>query len=160
MSNTPPTPWIHIGECPVCVNGLCRVRHCTDSKGDSHLYAMCDECEAIFTEPDALSEEQASQREPRFPDAQDPKCPICRAPLYGSQAHWATIADIRSSSWESHTILEFPTSLSANDLASGDEEEPATDSLASSPLSKPDSDAATLASNDPAYGQDEPRPGC
>ena len=39
-------PWIHIGECPVCVDGLCRIRCCEGDNGIAHLFAMCDECEA------------------------------------------------------------------------------------------------------------------
>ena len=88
MRDTPQLPWIHIGECPVCVNGLCRVRTCADEDGDQHLYAICDECEAIWIQPSTSSAII-------YPDPDDPLCPICLQPLWGDQAHWSLVPELK-----------------------------------------------------------------
>jgi len=103
MSETPNTPWIHLGECPVCVDGLCRIRTCTDDSVGEHFYAICDECDATWTVPDTCV--------PRiFPDAQDPLCPICSAELYGRQAHWSLADELVGTDWEENAIFELPSS--------------------------------------------------
>jgi hypothetical protein len=100
-SSLPESLWIHIGECPCCVNGLCRVRGCQDSSG-THLYAMCDECEALWVEP--------STNGPRcFPDIDDPRCPICNLPLYGPQAHWAEAQELLGTAWSEVAIFDLPS---------------------------------------------------
>lgn len=106
-SSLPESLWIHIGECPCCVNGLCRVRSCQDSSG-THLYAMCDECEAMWIEP--------STNGPRcFPDIDDPRCPICNLPLYGPQTHWAEAHELLGTPWSEVAIYDLP---SADELSS------------------------------------------
>lgn len=108
MNNTPPIPWIHIGECPFCVNGLVRVRSCKSDGNDRHLYALCDECEAMWLTPSTSDEKH-------FPDAETPQCPICSASLFGDSARWAIPADLKGSDWESQSIFTLP------------EEDPSTD---------------------------------
>lgn len=128
MSELPPSPWIHIGECPVCVNGLCRVRTCMQD-GSVHFYAVCDECEALWLAPNTAS--------PRtFPDAIQPKCPVCQQDLYGVQAHWALADELRGSEWMANAIFDVPNfgSLDPSSLAGWDE--------------------------DASYSPDDPKPSC
>lgn len=103
MNEDPHNPWIHIGECPVCVNGLCRVRHCDGGAGAgaeaAHLYAMCDECEAIWIEPTTDSSKS-------FPDSENPQCPICHQDLFGAQARWALPADVCGTDWDGMVIFD------------------------------------------------------
>ncbi|MFK7736975.1 MAG: hypothetical protein AB8B50_13150 [Pirellulaceae bacterium] len=100
MKETPPNPWIHIGDCPVCVQGLVRIRTCTGGNAGVQHFAMCDECEAIWLEPDTSTEKQ-------FPDAENAKCPICEEDLFGSASRWSLPADISGTDWEANSILEF-----------------------------------------------------
>lgn len=144
MSEPPAAPWIHIGECPVCVNGLCRVRTCRSPAGGKtpvgnalvgdlpagtlHFYAMCDECEALWLTPTTDAPRQ-------FPDACEPKCPICQQPLYGEQAHWSHAEELQGTEWSANSIFDVPNedSLDPNSLANMD---------------------------DLSYGQDETKPDC
>jgi hypothetical protein len=105
MSEIPASPWIHIGECPVCVNGLCRLRTCTASNGSMHFYAMCDECESLWLEPNTDTERM-------FPDASQPLCPICGERLYGEQAHWSQASELQGTQWATSAIYELPNSMS------------------------------------------------
>lgn len=161
MSSIPPSPWIHIGECPVCVDGLCRVRSCEDQQGHRHLYAMCDECEAIWVQPDT-----SSQR--IYPRGEDPLCPVCSRPLFGDQARWAEPEDfVASSDWSIAAIFEMPNALEqqASDLLVVDDIAADLDA----PEAHRESSEHDIASSentpgikfaDSSYGQDEPKPGC
>lgn len=109
MNKIPSDPWIHIGECPVCVDGLCRVRTCQPEGGEPHFFALCDECESIWTEPDTASQKQ-------FPEPENANCPVCSLPLYGPQSHWAVPDEIRGTAWESEAIFELPTDYSTAEV--------------------------------------------
>ena len=172
MNELPPSPWIHIGECPVCVNGLCRVRTCEDEQGLQHLYAMCDECEAIWVKPDTSSERV-------FPRGEDPQCPLCSRPLYGEQAHWSAPEEVAASSdWSIAAIFEMPNALDlpqvsdllvVDDIAA-DLDAPEAHREASefdAAAANVSAGEATLSEDTPgikfadsSYGQDEPKPGC
>lgn len=102
MSERTELPWIHIGECPVCVNGLCRVRTCRSPGGEPHFYALCDECEALWLQPDTAAEFV-------FCDAESPRCPICDQALYGPHAHWSTPGDIQGTLWAAQAIFAMPS---------------------------------------------------
>lgn len=168
------TLWIHIGECPVCVDGLCRVRCCESEQGEGHLYAMCDECEAIFLEPSTSSERS-------FPSAESPDCPICARPLYGPQAHWATAQELEHTDWNAAAIFEVSSEDESNrgpsdDLATdasntdfitsediaGDLDAPPPLTKKNSPLpeGRPTVEEPRSSENDIAHGHDEPKPGC
>jgi hypothetical protein len=162
MSSIPPIPWIHIGECPVCVDGLCRVRVCEDEQGRRHLYAMCDECDALWVRPDTSSSKV-------YPRGEEPLCPLCSRPLYGLQARWAEPEDVAADpDWSLAAIFEMPNALEppqVSDLLVVDDI--ATDLDApeahrqSSELDPADSEGAPgITFADTSYGQDEPKPGC
>lgn len=116
MKEQPANPWIHIGECPFCVDGLCRVRACHGGESGAHLYALCDECGSAWTEPTTDSPKT-------FPDLDDPRCPACKQPLYGDHAHWALAEDVNGSGWSESVIFEvLPSSgdeQGGEDLAFG-----------------------------------------
>ncbi len=104
MTTETPEVWVYLGRCPVCAEGLCRIRACTGRSAErnqptAHLFAVCDECEAVWTHPDLDSQWS-------FADAADPACPVCEAPLFGSQARWARPADIRGTRWEPVAIVQ------------------------------------------------------
>ena len=162
MNELPPSPWIHIGECPVCVNGLCRVRTCEDEQGRRHLYAMCDECEAIWVKPDTASERV-------FPRGEEPLCPVCSRPLYGEQAHWTEPEEIAASSdWSLAAIFEMPNALDqpqVSDLLMMDDiatdlDAPEAHREASELDAAVSEDTPGIKFADNSYGQDEQKPGC
>jgi hypothetical protein len=181
MTSIPPSPWIHIGECPVCVNGLVRIRACQSKAGEKHLFAMCDECQATWLEPDTNSKRI-------FPDAENALCPICSQSLFGPQSHWAWPDDINHShDWSLAAIFDMPTSeletseeplaqrsslSDVNALPNSDDEDllsvediaidgdaPALPAAAATQLHlEPPKLSSPL--GDSSYGQDEPKPGC
>ncbi len=185
-SPLPESLWIHIGECPCCVNGLCRVRSCCDN-GQLHLYAMCDECEALWTEPSTDASRQ-------FPDIDNPQCPICNGPLYGPHAHWAEASELSNTPWSAVAIFDLP-SAEPPEIAPTSSTIVQGEQLVSEEFITPDDiadglDAPAILPNDPAntvgnansemhlnqhhftvgealpgesdaaYGEDEPKPGC
>lgn len=157
-SPKPSIPWIHIGECPVCGNGLCRVRCGSLPDGTTQLYAMCDECEAIWLKPDTLGPAE-------FPDSEDPLCPVSGQSLYGPNSRWATPEDVRETDWESEVVIDLPIDLvDSNDagvFVTGEDQASALDvPPLASPSERSNKKSADLHADDWAYGQDEPRPGC
>ncbi|MEM9644219.1 MAG: hypothetical protein AAF989_04425 [Planctomycetota bacterium] len=115
------SPFHSVSHCPICGGGLCGVRLCglpsdavrtrllvdptdppfggeaappaTDVTVGPHGLIVCDECEAIWCEPDTSSEHQ-------YPDPEDPRCPICRTALFGPGNHWANRAEVAFLGWE------------------------------------------------------------
>ena len=153
QAEEPSAPWIHIGECPLCVNGLCRLRYCEDDHGAAHLFAMCDECEALWIEPNTDSEKS-------FPAAVHPACPICGQDLYGLQAHWSLPQELTGTVWQDNAIFEVPSDVGLP-IVDGDEPlgELASPS-AFDPTSREEVDSPGLGTEDMSYGQDDPKPGC
>ena len=98
------SPHHSIGFCPVCGGGLCGIRICgielesadgrTGNPGDVALHGLvvCDECDATWLLPDL-------QTNHLYPDLDDPRCPICEAPLWGQTSRWADWPDIESLGW-------------------------------------------------------------
>ena len=92
--------------CPICGGGLCGVRICGVDANDSrerfartgsdapHGLVVCDECEAIWLDPDTTTAHQYSS-------AEDPRCPICSLPLWGANSRWADADDVESLGWQS-----------------------------------------------------------
>jgi hypothetical protein len=155
MSQQPSAPWIHIGECPVCADGLCRVRCSVEKDNTKRLYAMCDECEAIWLEPTTTAAHH-------FPDAEEPLCPLTGVPLYGSSSRWATTEDIRGTKWENEVIVDLPLDIGTDSegMVTGDDIAGALDVPPIDPALNDDSRNSQSRPEDLAYGKDEPRPGC
>ncbi|EGF27886.1 hypothetical protein RBWH47_01129 [Rhodopirellula baltica WH47] len=82
-----------VGSCPICEQGLCSIRACglVDDK-PSHGLVVCDECEAIWLQPNI-------QGVHIYADAETPKCPIDQSPLYQGNNRWATLDDIDRLGW-------------------------------------------------------------
>ncbi len=59
---------------------------------EPHGLVVCDECEAIWLEPDVSTQHQ-------YPDSEDAHCPICTAELWGPQSRWATEFDMALLGW-------------------------------------------------------------
>ncbi|MEZ6090606.1 MAG: hypothetical protein R3C05_21815 [Pirellulaceae bacterium] len=98
------TPHYSIDYCPVCGAGLLGVRICGLGTHDAHGLVVCDECEAIWKEPDVSTPHQ-------YTDASDARCPKCALPLWGPQSRWATAEDLVYLNWQ-HAIdsdLNFPS---------------------------------------------------
>jgi len=60
----------HLGRCPLCEQGLIRVVRCPHCEEWS---ALCDECEALWKEPQLVFEIR--------PNSQHPYCPHCQEPV-------------------------------------------------------------------------------
>ena len=97
-----------IGFCPICGGGLCGIRVCGCSVGDEseneparlHGFIVCDECEAIWLQPDLASLHQ-------YPEAVAPQCPICSEPLWGGQGRWANLDEVASLGWTGHVCRDL-----------------------------------------------------
>ncbi|TWT79585.1 hypothetical protein CA13_09890 [Planctomycetes bacterium CA13] len=107
------SPKHSIDFCPICGGGLCGVRICGLNANDEtnelvghyelvkpHGLIVCDECEAIWLEPDTSTPHQ-------YPDACDARCPICSEPLWGKQSRWADLRDIAELGWTGCTNPEL-----------------------------------------------------
>lgn len=57
-----------------------------------HGLVVCDECEAIWLNPNIESRHQYS-------DSEDARCPMCGDPLWGNSSHWASMAEIDELGW-------------------------------------------------------------
>ncbi|MBX3423605.1 MAG: hypothetical protein KF752_18770 [Pirellulaceae bacterium] len=157
MSESTTAPWIHIGECPICGDGLCRVRCYQKGNEARHLYAMCDECEAIWLLPSTSTAHF-------FPDSEHPLCPISGEFLFGDNSRWASLADLRGSQWENEVIINLPGDISietvGGEFVTGEDQAGALDVPPVPARTGVASPSAEPHSKDLAYGQDEPRPGC
>ncbi|MCA9192762.1 MAG: hypothetical protein KDB03_13395 [Planctomycetales bacterium] len=169
-SAEPPLPWVHIGDCPICVNGLARVRCCTDPQHGQHLFAMCDECEALWITP-------ATDGDIKFADPVDPKCPICGSDLYGPQSNWCRPIDLHDTEWSLAAIIDIPDDSQGKRSHVGEcpreaiksrEDELTIDDLPcvldapnDPTLDRPQAGIpGTRETNEFEFGQESPEPGC
>jgi hypothetical protein len=90
-------PLHSIATCPICGGGLCGVRICTGDDPTEAMpgggFVMCDECEAVWMEPDVATEHV-------YVDPEKPQCPICRSGLW-SGSRWADRNEVQSLGWAS-----------------------------------------------------------
>lgn len=112
------SPKYSIDLCPICGGGLCGIRICgvqTRDKGapiaqeyeTAHGLIVCDECEAIWLEPDVTTDHQ-------YPDSEDAACPICATHLWGEGSRWADSADITALGWAEAVNHEYDTDPESN----------------------------------------------
>ncbi len=99
------SPQHSIDFCPVCGGGLCGIRICGTQLGDAskqdfgtnsqspHGLVICDECDAIWLEPDLTTAHQ-------YPDVENAKCPVCDDGLWGPNSRWADRNDLARLEWE------------------------------------------------------------
>ncbi len=103
-----------VAACPICGGGLCGIRICGLDRGGAehrlarygydgiHGLVVCDECDAIWLEPDVNSEHQ-------YPSVVDARCPLCDEPLWGPQSRWAEAGDVKKLRWESAVDTSLET---------------------------------------------------
>ena len=89
----------YVCQCPVCEQGLCRVRVSTTEEQASFGCVVCDECDATWTDP--TLKERFKQPSPEFP-----VCPKCDVQLWGEQSRWADEVDLCLLGWFSQSIAE------------------------------------------------------
>ena len=66
----------------------------SDTNSESpHGLVVCDECDAIWLEPDLTTAHQ-------YPDVKNAKCPVCHDALWGANSRWATRDDLARLGWE------------------------------------------------------------
>lgn len=80
--STESTNRLHLGECPLCEQGLIRVVRCPQCRSIS---ALCDECEAIWKKPRSLRNTP--------PASQHPQCPDCKRDV--EQWEFLTSAELK-----------------------------------------------------------------
>ncbi|MEL6108238.1 MAG: hypothetical protein AAFU85_19605 [Planctomycetota bacterium] len=96
-------PLHSIARCPVCEGGLCGIRICTGDdptqKAPSAGFVMCDECEAIWLEPDLTAA-------PTYADPESPTCPIYHCGLWGG-TRWANREEVERLGWTSNVDTDL-----------------------------------------------------
>lgn len=92
------SPLHSIANCPVCDDGLLGVRLCHGDPGgaigktvEPHGLIICDQCEAIWRQPDRQSPHQ-------YADAENAKCPRCQTDLWQT-SHWASLDEVSRLGW-------------------------------------------------------------
>ncbi len=97
------SPQHSIDFCPICGGGLCGIRICgvqpdSEAQTVSHQYEtahgliVCDECEAIWLEPDLSTDHL-------YCDPENAQCPICAASIWGENSRWANADDVHALQW-------------------------------------------------------------
>lgn len=86
------TPFLYVESCPICGDGLCRIRVCVQ---DQKILGciLCDECEAVWTDPSL--KDRIAQR----PGAEGPECPTCGLSLWSRSSHWANVGEACLLGW-------------------------------------------------------------
>lgn len=84
----------NISSCPVCGGGLCGIRAFFDQDAVLiHGLVVCDECEAIWLQPD-------TQGVHVYADPESPLCPLSGMGLYDSKvSRWANASDVAMLGW-------------------------------------------------------------
>lgn len=84
----------NVSSCPICGGGLCGIRSFFDSDASlSHGLVVCDECEAIWLQPDTRGVHV-------YADPESPVCPISGLGLYDSKvSRWANADDVAMLGW-------------------------------------------------------------
>lgn len=99
------SPQHSIDFCPLCGGGLCGIRICgiqrdnlseqdaNVSSESPHGLVVCDECDAIWLEPDLTTAHH-------YPDVENAKCPVCHDALWGANSRWANREDLILLQWD------------------------------------------------------------
>ena len=84
----------YVCHCPICQQGLCRVRVSTTDDQSIFGCVVCDECEATWTNPSL--DERYQQLDPEVPI-----CPKSHVQLWGEMSRWADEVDLSLLGWRS-----------------------------------------------------------
>lgn len=95
---------IYLGVCPICDGGLCRVRTCGVAKKKLYPLAVCDECEAMWTEPDLRCSHFVST-------PSEARSPVDGEPIWQEPNRWATVEDVYFFGWYEYVYIDRPTDL-------------------------------------------------
>jgi hypothetical protein len=90
---------VHLGTCPVCEGGLRRVRTCGLHTSEIHGLIICEECEAMWTDPG----EGATHK---YGVSESPACPICHQAIWSDNSRWSTVEDVCLLGWYSVSYIE------------------------------------------------------
>ncbi len=90
---------VHLGNCPVCQDGLRRVRTCGLHENALHGLIICDECEAIWIDPSESAHHV-------FGSSESPVCPLCRQPIWSDNSRWSTVEDVCLLGWYTLSFIE------------------------------------------------------
>lgn len=94
-----------VAHCPICGGGVCGIRICglissetepqrgREGDGEIHGLVICDQCEAIWVEPDVETVHQ-------YASVLDARCPTCGEPLGDLKSGWASRSDIQTLGWQ------------------------------------------------------------
>ncbi len=90
------TPSFSVGQCPICGDGLCGIRIYHADSPRAYGLVICDECEALWTEPNL-------SLKPVFPGVfadSDMACsPVDGWPLWDGSSHWADLQECARLGW-------------------------------------------------------------
>jgi hypothetical protein len=86
------TPCHSIGTCPICGDGLCGIRIYATNDDSSYGLVVCDECDAVWTEPNLATK-------PYIPDSEDERSPVDGQPIWGATSHWADLHECALLGW-------------------------------------------------------------
>jgi hypothetical protein len=89
---------IYVESCPICGDGLCRIRICISNQKVTG-FVLCDECEAMWTDP------FMQERVPTNSDETNPQCPSCGQSIWGQNSHWANIGEVCLLGWFDHVQM-------------------------------------------------------
>lgn len=123
------TPLHSIDFCPICGGGLCGIRiigiTSDENAGEAsapdsatpdpktsprlrpHGLVICDECEAIWLEPDVSTVHQ-------YPDLEKAVSPISGQTIWGDGSRWASMEDIALLGWTEAVNPELDAELDSD----------------------------------------------
>ena len=88
----------------------------TNNAAENHLPSslhgliVCDECEAIWLEPDTSTPHI-------YPDAEDARCPVCEESLWYGKSRWAGQHDLTLLGWSAAVDTKLNLTDSGDDLS-------------------------------------------
>ena len=82
----------YVEHCPICEQGLVRIRATIDDAGQMYGCVVCDECESTWTDPTMKT--RFIQTNP-----EKPVCPASGIALWGESSHWADKAEMSLLGW-------------------------------------------------------------
>lgn len=86
------TPLFSVGSCPVCGDGRCGIRIYHAELPRAYGLVICDECEAVWTQPDLSAK-------PVFAPSEEARSPIDGWPLWDNKSHWADLQECGRLGW-------------------------------------------------------------
>jgi hypothetical protein len=92
-------PWTYVGSCPRCGSGLARIRLCGVATRQMHGLVVCDECEAIWLNPDL-------EKPPIYSRSEVAQSPRTGESIWDPPNRWATLEDIGLLGWFDRIVIE------------------------------------------------------